>query len=290
MEVCTYYLPWYVCGVPHPSTTPSSIHRSYILIWSFIGLFHDLSTAWICPVAPPGMTMGSILPLLSNSFTLWRRRALSCLMQKHSQPNLWLYSHSSNHLCLIQHSNNFLLQDLFSNFELCIYILERRYKVLAYHHFLSSQSDSYCAFFMACCFQHNRLCPFICNCSTRDHFMPHRCFIHCNNAIQVVVISLLVICSGVFCIWVIRRQIDNLFWDINFSSHPSLVWKSFIWLLLAAFSSAYILAFLWLSFCNTCKFYDLCKVIRSKSISSKIISLIFLPPPSSFFAKGPWFF
>ena len=38
------------------------------------------------------------------------------------------------------------------------------------------------------------------------------------------------------------------------------------------------------------KFFDHCKVIYFKSISSKFISLIFLPPQSSFFAKLPKFF
>ena len=87
-----------------------------------------------------------------------------------------------------------------------------------------------------------------------------------------------------------RRRSDNLFRDINFSSHPSLAQGSFIWPLVAAFSSAYILAFLWISFRDTRKIFDLCKVIHSKSISSKSISLIFLLPLPSFFAKLPPFF
>ena len=98
-------------------------------------------------------------------------------------------------------------------------------------------------------------------------------------------ITLSIPCSGVFCAWVVQRQSDNRFCD-----HPSFVQKSFIWPLLAAFSSAYILAFLYISFHDSDKFFDLCKVIHSKSISSKSISLIFLPPPSSFFAILPWFF
>ena len=98
-------------------------------------------------------------------------------------------------------------------------------------------------------------------------------------------ITLSIPCSGVFCAWVVQRQSDNRFCD-----HPSFVQKSFIWPLLAAFSSAYILAFLYISFHDSHKFFDLCKVIHSKSISSKSISLIFLPPPSSFFAILPWFF
>ena len=57
-------------------------------------------------------------------------------------------------------------------------------------------------------------------------------------------ITLSIICSGVFCHWVVRRRGNNPFYDINFSSHPSLARKSFICPLLAAFSSVYILAFL----------------------------------------------
>ena len=60
--------------------------------------------------------------------------------------------------------------------------------------------------------------------------------------------------------------------------------------LTSSFSSAYILAFLWISLRDTRKFFDLSKTIHSKSISSKSISSIFLPPPSSFFAKLPQFF
>ena len=56
---------------------PLSIHWYYIsLSWSFIGLFHDMSAAWICPVSPPGMTTGLVFSLLSNFFTLWTRWAL----------------------------------------------------------------------------------------------------------------------------------------------------------------------------------------------------------------------
>ena len=86
------------------------------------------------------------------------------------------------------------------------------------------------------------------------------------------------------------RRSDNLFRDITFSSHSSLEQKSFIWSLLAAFSSTYILAFFWISFRDNGKFFDLCKVIHFNSISSKSISLIFLPPPFSFFAKLLRFF
>ena len=102
--------------------------------------------------------------------------------------------------------------------------------------------------------------------------------------------TLSIICSGISCAWVVRRRSDNPFRDINFSSHPSLARKSFIWPLLATFSSAYILAFFWISFRDTRKFFDLYKVIHSKTISSKSISLIFLPPPFSFFVKLSQYF
>ena len=55
-------LPSLVCALG-----PSSIHWSYIFLsWSFIGLFHDTSAAWICPVAPPGMTKGSIFSFVKQ--------------------------------------------------------------------------------------------------------------------------------------------------------------------------------------------------------------------------------
>ena len=104
-------------------------------------------------------------------------------------------------------------------------------------------------------------------------------------------ISLLsIICSGVFRAWVVQRRSDNPFCDLNVSSYHSLARNSFICSLLAAFSSAYILEFLWISFRDTRKFFDLCKVIHSKTISSKSIFSIFLPPPSSFFSKLRRFF
>ena len=104
-------------------------------------------------------------------------------------------------------------------------------------------------------------------------------------------ISLLsIIWSGVFRAWIVQRRSDKPFCDLNVSSYHSLKRKSLICSLLAAFSSAYILDFLWINFRDTRKFFDLCKVIHSKTISSKSISSIFLPPPSSFFAKLLRFF
>ena len=37
------------------------------------------------------------------------------------------------------------------------------------------------------------------------------------------------VCSGVFCSWVVQRRSDNLFCDLNISINPSLVRKPSIW-------------------------------------------------------------
>ena len=168
---------------------------------------------------------------------------------------------------------------------------------------LSSRSGSYFAFFMTCFFNTTDFSPLsvtvvweIISCHTAVSsiaIMQSMSYLFlCFNwrIYEIYDIILSVICSGVFCAWVVRWRRHNPFRGINLSSHPWLARKSFIWTLLAAFSFAYILAFLWISFRDTCKFFDLCKVIHSKSISSKSVSLIFPLPRSSFFAKLPRFF
>ena len=80
-------------------------------------------------------------------------------------------------------------------------------------------------------------------------------------------ITLSIICSGFFWARFVRQGSDSPFRDINFSSHPSLRRKLFIWPLPVAFSSTYILAILWISFRDTRKIFDFCKLSIPKNFS-----------------------
>ena len=118
------------CNITSLGMCVKSLIHSLVIHFSQV-IFYRLLFPWyfcflISPVTPPGMTMGSIFALLSNSFKLWTRWALklSCTNNlllpkvkvfKTFSTSLWLYSHLFSHLWLIQRSNDFWLQDLFSN-------------------------------------------------------------------------------------------------------------------------------------------------------------------------------